>query len=169
MTVSDGHGTRVAVVTGVASGLGGAITRRLAADGFIVASLNITDVSETADARPRQCDVSDPDATRRTVQEVVEAYGRVDGLVNNAGLLSGRASLLEATPGELHRFFDVKTVGPLLMVQACFPWLKESATQGARHQRRLAHLLHGSPGPARLCGQQGRVDRDDPSDGARAG
>ncbi|MBC9730167.1 SDR family NAD(P)-dependent oxidoreductase [Streptomyces sp. TRM68367] len=115
---------RVAVVTGAAGGLGQAVVRRLATDGFTVAALDVAEPDGTGDvagARSWRCDVSDLAATRRTVGEVAETYGGVDVLVNSAGLLSGRAPLMEATPEELHRFFAVNAVGPLLMVQACVP------------------------------------------------
>lgn len=157
MTVSDGPGTRVAVITGAAGGLGGALTRRLVVDGFTVAALDIADVSETAGARSWRCDVSDPAATRRTVREIVEAYGRIDVLVNNAGLLSGRASLLEATPSEMHRFFDVNSVGPLLMVQACFPWLKESAHSGRVVNVASRTFFTGAPGQLAYVASKGAL------------
>jgi 3-oxoacyl-[acyl-carrier protein] reductase len=146
---------RVAVVTGAAGGLGGAIVRRLAADGFTVAALDITEPDDTAGIDDRagitgvrawRCDVSDPAATRRTVEEIAEIHGGVDVLVNNAGLLSGRSSLLETTPQELHRFFAVNAVGPLLMVQACVPWLVESAHRGRVINVASRTFFTGSPG-----------------------
>ncbi|MGP4047954.1 SDR family NAD(P)-dependent oxidoreductase [Streptomyces sp. 2A115] len=142
MTGPDGTGPRVAVVTGAAGGLGLAIARRLAADGFTVAALDIAEperdgpdapdgTNGLAGVRSWRCDVSDPAATRHTVDEIAGAHGGgIDVLVNNAGLLSGRAGLLETTPQELHRFFDVNAVGPLLMVQACAPWLRKSPLRG---------------------------------------
>ncbi|MGW0828007.1 SDR family NAD(P)-dependent oxidoreductase [Streptomyces sp. NPDC002845] len=145
----EGRSPRIAVVTGAAGGLGGAIARRLAADGFTVAALDIAEpdgTSETSGVRHWHCDVSDPAATRRAVDEIVEAYGGVDVLVNNAGLLSGRAGLLETTPEELHRFFDVNAVGPLLMVQACVPWLRGSPHRGRVINVASRTFFTGSPG-----------------------
>ncbi|MEU1519881.1 SDR family oxidoreductase [Streptomyces sp. NPDC005811] len=135
MTVLEVQGARVAVVTGAAGGLGAAVARRLAADGFMVVALDIVESADldgtaTDGVERRRCDVTDPATTRRVVEEIGAMYGGVDVLVNNAGLLSGRASLLESTPEELHRFFDVNAVGPLLMVQACLPWLRKSSYRG---------------------------------------
>ncbi|MDX3694498.1 SDR family oxidoreductase [Streptomyces europaeiscabiei] len=142
---------RVAIVTGAAGGLGRAIARRLAADGFTVAALDIAEPDGTggmAGVRPWRCDVSDRAATRRAVEEINEAYGGggIDVLVNNAGLLSGRAPLLEASPEELHRFFAVNAVGPLLMVQACVPWLRTSPHRGRVINVASRTFFTGAPG-----------------------
>jgi len=143
----------VAIVTGAAGGLGSAIARRLAADGATVAALDLaTDPAELRrDDFPgsivhRACDVTDRTAVSRTVGEVADRFGGVDVLVNNAGLLSGRASLLEATPEELHRFYDVNAVGPLLMVQACFPHLRDSAHRGRIVNVASRTFFTGAPG-----------------------
>lgn len=159
MTVLDGHGTRVAVVTGAAGGLGAAIVRRLAADGFTVAALDVAGPVDlgVADMGFWRCDVSDAEATRRTVEEIGERYGGVDVLVNNAGLLSGRASLLETTPGSLHRFFDVNAVGPLLMVQACVPWLRESASRGRVINVASRTFFTGAPGQIAYVASKGAL------------
>ena len=121
MTGPANRSPRVAVVTGAAGGLGLAIARRLAGDGFTVASLDIDEPDDTGSipgGRAWRCDVVDPAATRQAVHEIAEEYGggRIDVLVNNAGLLSGRAPLLETSPEDMHRFFAVNAVGPLLMV-----------------------------------------------------
>lgn len=142
---------RVAIVTGAAGGLGRAIARRLAADGFTVAALDIAEPDSAggmAGVRPWRCDVSDRAATRRAVEEITEAYGGrgIDVLVNNAGLLSGRAPLLETSPEELHRFFAVNAVGPLLMVQACMPWLRTSPHRGRVINVASRTFFTGAPG-----------------------
>jgi NAD(P)-dependent dehydrogenase (short-subunit alcohol dehydrogenase family) len=142
---------RVAIVTGAAGGLGRAIARRLAADGFTFAALDIAEQDGTggmAGVRPWRCDVSDRAAIRRTIQEITEAYGggSIDVLVNNAGLLSGRAPLLETSPEELHRFFAVNAVGPLLMVQACVPWLRTSPHRGRVINVASRTFFTGAPG-----------------------
>ncbi len=78
-------------------------------------------------------------------------------LVNNAGLLSGRNSLLEATPEELHRFYDVNAVGPLLMVQACFPHLKASAHRGRVINVASRTFFTGAPGQIGYVASKGAL------------
>lgn len=170
MTSGDGRdsrgGRRVAVVTGAAGGLGEAIARRLAKDGFTVAALDIAEPDpapgpdgsgEASGVRPWHCDISDPAATRQVVGEITEAYGGVDVLVNNAGLLSGRASLLETTPQELHRFFDVNAVGPLLMVQACVPGLSKSPYRGRVVNVASRTFFTGAPGQIAYVASKGAL------------
>ncbi|WP_338895317.1 SDR family oxidoreductase [Streptomyces sp. TG1A-60] len=156
----DGRSPRVAVVTGAAGGLGLAVARRLAGDGFTVAALDIAEPDDTdaiAGVRTWRCDVRDPAATRRAVAEIAEAYGGVDVLVNNAGLLSGRAPLLDTTPEELHRFFAVNAVGPLLMVQACVPWLSASPHRGRVINVASRTFFTGAPGQIAYVASKGAL------------
>ncbi len=92
-----GLNSKVAIVTGGASGLGRAIARRMASEGARVAVADINDdgaarvVAEIADqggsARAISVDVSDDAAVQRMVASAVEAFGRVDALFNNAAAL----------------------------------------------------------------------------------
>ncbi|MFD0094679.1 SDR family NAD(P)-dependent oxidoreductase, partial [Bacillus cereus] len=77
-----------------------------------------------------RCDVTDKTQIDAVIGEVVETFGTIDVLVNNAGVLSGRHSLLDITAEEMHRFYDVNAVGALLMTQACHPYLRDSAHPG---------------------------------------
>jgi NAD(P)-dependent dehydrogenase (short-subunit alcohol dehydrogenase family) len=123
---------RVAVVTGSAGGLGEAIATRLAAEGAAVAGLDIA--VPTAPERDGialfQCDVSEPKSVAAAIEGVVARFGGIDVVVNNAGLLSGRSSLLEMTPEDMHRYYSVNAVGALLVVQSCFPFLRDSSHRG---------------------------------------
>ncbi|WP_395308805.1 SDR family oxidoreductase [Mycobacterium sp. AMU20-3851] len=123
---------RVAVVTGSAGGLGEAIAARLAADGAAVAGLDIAAPRgpETEGVTFVQCDVSEPKSVAAAIDDVVARFGGIDVVVNNAGLLSGRASLLEMTPEDMHRYYSVNAVGALLVVQSSFPFLRDSPHRG---------------------------------------
>ncbi|HCX84425.1 MAG TPA: short-chain dehydrogenase, partial [Micrococcales bacterium] len=75
----------VALVTGGASGIGAAITARLRADGARVAVLDVAPEHADADLAVR-VDVTDDASVRAGVEAVVEAFGRLDIVVNNAGI-----------------------------------------------------------------------------------
>ena len=84
---------KVAIVTGSTKGIGLAIAERLINEGasVTVSARSADDVAEVAsrlgeNALGIPCDVSDPDACARLVEETVEHFGRLDVLVNNAGL-----------------------------------------------------------------------------------
>jgi NAD(P)-dependent dehydrogenase (short-subunit alcohol dehydrogenase family) len=149
---------RTAIVTGAAGGLGRAIAERLAADGATVAAIDIEDAPRTSESViPWTCDITDRDAVAATVEEIAARTGDVDVLVNNAGLLSGRSSLLDASPEELHRFFDVNAVGALLMVQACFPYLRESSHRGRIINVASRTFFTGAPGQIGYVASKGAL------------
>ncbi|BBY86704.1 GolD/DthD family dehydrogenase [Mycolicibacterium tokaiense] len=75
---------RVAVVTGGASGIGAAIASALAAKGATIAVADLSDPSDGS--RGFHCNVADPESVRQTVDAVIEAHGRIDILVNSAGI-----------------------------------------------------------------------------------
>jgi NAD(P)-dependent dehydrogenase (short-subunit alcohol dehydrogenase family) len=92
-------GTRVALVTGGTRGIGRAVTERLADSGVSVAAAYATDSVAAESVRDRcekagacvtlhRTDVGDPDSCRRLVDEVIDRYGRLDYLVNNAGTVT---------------------------------------------------------------------------------
>ena len=78
--------TRTAIVTGAASGIGAAIADRLGADGLRVAGLDLTACRVGGDGVSLITDVTDPAAVDHAVDEVRRTFGRVDVLVNNAGI-----------------------------------------------------------------------------------
>jgi NAD(P)-dependent dehydrogenase (short-subunit alcohol dehydrogenase family) len=102
---------RVALVTGGASGIGAAIGDALAAKGARIAIADLAEGSEF------QCDVSDSESVTRTVQAVVEAKGRIDILVNSAGIARlGAAEELSVKDWEAT--IAVNLTGTFLMCQA---------------------------------------------------
>jgi NAD(P)-dependent dehydrogenase (short-subunit alcohol dehydrogenase family) len=114
---------RVAIVTGGASGIGRATVVRLAADGFLVAVLDLDD-DTTGEAKLMvRADVTDPDDVERAVSRVVETYGRIDVLVNNAGISgSAAATVCHETPiDEWDRVQAVNVRGPFLCTRAVLP------------------------------------------------
>lgn len=104
MAVGDRMSGRVAIVTGAASGIGHAISVRLAEEGARVACLDIDaqGAAATADevgrgAFPVEADVADEDQIGAAVRQVTETAGGVDVLINNAGV-AGPQERAEQTP-----------------------------------------------------------------------
>jgi NAD(P)-dependent dehydrogenase (short-subunit alcohol dehydrogenase family) len=115
---------KVALVTGGASGIGGAIAEAYAAKGAQVAivDLNEQTAQTHADAvgngaRAFACDVSDPASVEAAVAAVVEAFGRVDVLVNSAGVVM-LAPAEEISVSAWRTTLDVNLTGTFLMAQA---------------------------------------------------
>jgi 3-oxoacyl-[acyl-carrier protein] reductase len=87
---------RVAIVTGASRGIGAAIARRLAKDGIHVVAVarNAEKLQQVCDeiaaqegsAEPVACDVADPKALAAAIEGIAEKHGRLDVLVNNAGI-----------------------------------------------------------------------------------
>ncbi|CAI9401369.1 bifunctional aldolase/short-chain dehydrogenase [Nocardioides sp. T2.26MG-1] len=118
--------TRVALVTGAASGIGRATAEKLAAEGacVVIADLSLEKAQEAAAsigsadvAVGVQVDVSDAAAVRAMVDAAVLAFGGVDLVVNNAGLSLSR-SLLETTERDWDLQHDVMAKGSFLVSQA---------------------------------------------------
>lgn len=128
--------TRVALITGANRGIGFEIARQLARLG-IIAVIGSRDLakghqaaegfkSEGLDAPVVQLDVDDPLSIAKGVAEANSFFGRIDILVNNAGILTDKAKLvLEIDPAEVEALFRSNTIGPLRMIQAVAPGMKE--------------------------------------------
>jgi len=105
---------RSAVVTGVGSGLGHAIARELAAEGAIVLGCDVNDVAGVATmdgiGRYRHADVSREAEVAALVAEAVEAFGRLDVMVNNAAI-QVEEELAETTEEQLDRILAVNLKG----------------------------------------------------------
>jgi NAD(P)-dependent dehydrogenase (short-subunit alcohol dehydrogenase family) len=84
-------------------------------------------------------DLADPASAERIVAAGLDAFGRLDGLVNNAGLDLAKP-LLETTVDETHRIFAVNALAPLWMIQAATPALAERGGAIVNVTSRLAHV-----------------------------
>ncbi|GAA3080212.1 NAD(P)-dependent dehydrogenase (short-subunit alcohol dehydrogenase family) [Kribbella aluminosa] len=125
---------KVALVTGSTSGIGEATVRRLAADGMTVAvhSRSTRDVGEALAAELggsyHQADLSDDTAAAALVPEVLAAHGRLDVLVNNAGISwpVPHADLDALTASDWRQLLDVNLIAPWLLCTAALPALREA-------------------------------------------
>jgi NAD(P)-dependent dehydrogenase (short-subunit alcohol dehydrogenase family) len=129
---------KVAVVTGGASGIGRATVARLAADGFLVAVLDLGETTSEAKLALR-ADVTDPDDVEQAVGRIVETFGRIDVLVNNAGISgSAAATVCHQTPiDEWDRVQAVNVRGPFLCTRAVLPTM---LAQGNGHVITVASI-----------------------------
>jgi NAD(P)-dependent dehydrogenase (short-subunit alcohol dehydrogenase family) len=120
---AEGPGVgRVAVVTGAASGIGRATAARLTSDGFRVAVLDIDAPGGDVDLAVR-ADVTDPADVDLAFAQIVSTFGRIDVLVNNAGITgSAEATACHETPiDEWDRVLAVNVRGPFLCTRAALP------------------------------------------------
>jgi len=115
----------VALVTGGASGIGASVVRLLHSRGARVAVLDRDAGDPQFAALSIPCDVSDPETVARAVTTVAEHFGRLDVVVNNAGI--GAAGDVAANDDdEWHRVLDVNVVGMARVTRAALPYLRES-------------------------------------------
>jgi NAD(P)-dependent dehydrogenase (short-subunit alcohol dehydrogenase family) len=129
----------VAVVTGGGSGIGRASVDRLKSDGFTVAVLDVTDDPDAQCDLGVHADVTQPADVARAFAQVVDAFGRVDLLVNNAGITgSSEATVCHTTPiEEWDRVVAVNVRGPFLCTREVLPVMLR---QGSGHVITIASV-----------------------------
>ncbi len=111
---------KIIVITGGSDGLGKAIAKVLSDNKIIIVSHNEDKVSNTAkelNCDYRVCDVTDYTEVDETINSIVNEYGRIDVLINNAGVwLAG--DLVETDYERISNCIDVNTKGPIYMTKA---------------------------------------------------
>ena len=125
----------VAIVTGGARGIGGAISERLAADGYdvVINYVNSKAATETLIATIEcgggralglQANVADESACRSLVNRTLEEFGRVDVLVNNAGVATTGTLLGDTTHAQWREIIDTNLHGVFNMTHAVLPSMR---------------------------------------------
>ena len=127
--------TKVAIVTGAGSGIGAAVAARLARDGFHVAVTDLRrEAAETSvaaitqgggAAHAVQVDVSSEPSVRAMVQAVLDQTGRIDALVNNAGIAGRSAPSWELPDGEWEKVLGIDLTGVYYGCRAVLPHMLE--------------------------------------------
>ena len=124
---------KVALVTGAARGIGLDAAKRFLADGWRVALLDIEGaLLESAVAALKQpdttlaltCDVSDADGVAAAIAAITGRFGRLDALVNNAGI-AVFTPVLETSDADWNRIMAVNLTGPFLCTKAAAPVMRE--------------------------------------------
>lgn len=141
---------RLAVVTGGARGIGLGVAKHLAAAGFdlvITGRRGRGDVDDAIMALQRACcypeqvvhyaaaDVSSADARTELLRTIDKQFGRLDVLVNNAGIAPRvRADVLEATEESFDELISVNLKGPYFLTQAVARWMVQQQAAGSERR-----------------------------------
>lgn len=124
-----------ALITGGSRGIGLAIADRLAREGFNIAINGRRDGGEVADTIAAlkkhdadvlycQGDVADSASRQQMLEQIAERFGRLDVLINNAGVApTQRADMLEASEESFDRLININLKGPYFLTQSAADWM----------------------------------------------
>ena len=166
---------RAAIVTGAGRGIGAACALAMAEAGADVVIASRTEeqlqsMAKEIDALGRRAvvvpiDVNDNDAVAALVDRCMEAFGRVDIVVNNAGGTMPRP-FLDTSPGYLERAFHFNVTSAFVLSKAAVPHMLEQR-RGIDRQHLVHHGAAARSRDARLRHGQGRARAHDAADGRR--
>jgi NADP-dependent 3-hydroxy acid dehydrogenase YdfG len=148
----------VALVTGASSGIGEATAVALAAEGATVAiaarrrdrlELVVERIGNDTDVLVIETDITDEASARAMVKSTVTEFGRLDTLVNNAGVML-LGPILDAPVEEWRRMVELNVLGLLFTTHAALPHLLEAAE---REPRRVADVVNVSSVAGRVARQ----------------
>ncbi len=132
MSIQTSLEQRVGIVTGGARGIGYSIAERLLKEGASVCLWDM-DAATLAEAKtslgyPEKVSTAQVDVTREAsvaaaVQSTLSTWGKIDLLINNAGIAGNNAKLWEMSPGDWQRVIDINLTGPFLTCRAVVPQL----------------------------------------------
>lgn len=145
---------KVVIVTGAAGGIGSSIAKRFASEGasVVVSDVNFEAAEVVAQALRSEgfkavaigADIAQGEACRQLVSEVVEQLGRIDVLVNNAGI-NRRGNLLALSEDDWHASFAVNVDSMFHLCRAVLPVMMEAGS-GAIVNTASQWGLHPAPG-----------------------
>lgn len=158
---------RAAIVTGASRGIGRAIAERLAAEGYWVFAADLparkADLADLTAAigatggkcEIAYCDVSDPTSVAAMARELLEKAGRIDVVVNNAGVRSVHTAE-DIEPDEWDRMFAVNAKGTFLVTKA---FLAHFRSNGRGRVINIASIggKRGGPTETHYCASKGAV------------
>ena len=169
---------KVVLVTGSSAGIGEGIARRLGAEGWQVAvhGFEPAEVERVSSEIPGSVgfpgDLAEPDVPARLIEQTLEAFGRIDALVNNAGW-SGRSNLEDTTDEFFERIFAINARAPRKLIQACLPLFKAQGRGSVVNIGSICayggppHLLDYSMSKAALMGMTQNLAAAHAKDGLR--
>jgi len=136
---------KTALVTGGRSGIGRAIAQRLRADG---ARVFTAQRGADPEFEGIEADLSAPDSPQAVVEQVIDRAGRLDILINNAGMMQ-EASVEEMSLDDWQRNLMVNLTAPFLLIKAALPHLRQA--QGCIVNIGSIEGLGSNPGHAAYC------------------
>jgi NAD(P)-dependent dehydrogenase (short-subunit alcohol dehydrogenase family) len=148
----------VALITGAAGGIGGATATRFIAGGWLVAAVDINVIERTAELGehllPIRADLADVEQCRGAVAEAAEWTGRLDAVVNAAGVWTEGPSA-DTTETEWDRVLDINLKGLYFVSSAAIPHL--TVTRGCIVNMSSDAGVQGNAGAAVYCASKGAV------------
>ena len=156
---------RVVIVTGAGSGIGRAMVDVLLADGWCVAAVDANSgavetlaaqLGQREDVLTATVDVTDEPAVIALVDEIANEFGRIDGVVNSAGIAADKPAL--ETPADLFRkILDVNVVGSFIVARAAAKVMVASKTGGSIVNLASVSGLRGSKGRVAYGASKGAI------------
>lgn len=120
---------KVIVITGASGGLGKTLTERLSKENNVIALATTEEklqkVAEDNNCNYKVCDVSDYNQVEKCTNEILEEFGKIDILINNAGLWI-QEELEENDAERIHAVIDVNLLGMIYMSKAVIPMMKKN-------------------------------------------
>ena len=138
---------KITLVTGAASGFGRGIAETFRREGAQVAVVDLNgegaaavaaDLGEGAIAIP--CDVAQGDQVQAAVRQVMDRYGRLDVVVNNAGWTNPNQPLMETDEATFRKIYDINVLSIFHMTKACVPVRKTRPVSSVYLSSRVARI-----------------------------
>jgi NAD(P)-dependent dehydrogenase (short-subunit alcohol dehydrogenase family) len=130
MSAGDAEPTKVAVITGASQGIGAGLAAAYRRAGYaVVGTSRSIEASADADYLTVQGDIADAETARRVVERALARFGRIDSLINNAGLFIGKP-FTEYTPDDYEAVTAVNLAGFFHITQLA---IRQMVSQGGGH------------------------------------
>ena len=145
----------VAVVTGGASGIGAAVAARLAAGGAEIAVLDLHPDAADPAFFAVEANVADRASVDAAIQAVAERFGRIDIVINNAGI-GAQGTVADNDDAEWARVLSINVTGIARVTSAALPWLRQSPSAAVVNTSSIAATA-GLPARALYSASKGAV------------
>lgn len=147
--------SQVVLITGASSGIGKATAEYLHQQGYIVYGTSRRQISATP-YHMLQMDITDDQAIAEGIKTILEQAGKIDVLINNAGL--GTAGALEETPlNDIRKVFDTNVMGVVKLIQEVLPHMRQQKAGKIINISSLGGMM-GLPYRATYCSSKFAIE-----------